>query len=514
MESYNLFIQLLKVLKIQYTSTYTNEVYQSHPYKNNLFGLQQLLRLYHIESVTLKLNVKEEISKLHPPFIAQVANDLVIVNHQKENEFHYDWYGENIFMKKSDFFNIWSGVILQPIKCGESCEPKYEEHRKTEIYEKTKFYCLLGLILLLFISSIVFWGKISLIRLCFFILSIIGSYICYLLVLKQMKIPNTNSDRICNILKQGTCQEVLSTSASKIGGFSWSEIGLSYFITSILFSTFLSNAESSLCWLSLLSIGFVGWSLWYQKFHVKLWCPLCLLVQVVLVMEFLVCANFGTFIITKNALINLCFFLFFNLLCLLIIDRVCRYVEILKETEKMKYKYAALKNREDVFKCILEKENHYPCNMETSTLYFGNRESKHLVTVFSNPYCNPCAVMHKRLQQLLDVGCCIQYVFNYFNHDLSCTNRYLIAIYQELGESKAWEIFTEWYETGKFKKDDFFKSFNLDYKKVPVEEEFEKHEKWKGITNFTATPTILYNGKEIKNLYSVEDIATIIQNEE
>lgn len=108
MESYNLFIQLLKALKIQYTSTYTNEVYQSHPYKNNLFGLQQLLRLYHIESVTLKLNVKEEISKLHPPFIAQVANDLVIVNHQKENEFHYDWYGENIFMKKSDFFNIWS----------------------------------------------------------------------------------------------------------------------------------------------------------------------------------------------------------------------------------------------------------------------------------------------------------------------------------------------------------------------------------------------------------------------
>lgn len=51
MEHDNLFIQILEILSIKHTEDFTIRFYESHPHKNNLFGLSEMLRYYNIENV-------------------------------------------------------------------------------------------------------------------------------------------------------------------------------------------------------------------------------------------------------------------------------------------------------------------------------------------------------------------------------------------------------------------------------------------------------------------------------
>lgn len=53
--------------------------------------------------------------------------------------------------------------------------------------------------------------------------------------------------------------------------------------------------------------------------------------------------------------------------------------------------------------------------------------------MFSNPHCEPCGRMHKRLRELqkkLEDKACIQYIFSSFGGDLDQSNKFLISAYQ------------------------------------------------------------------------------------
>ena len=160
---------------------------------------------------------------------------------------------------------------------------------------------------------------------------------------------------------------------------------------------------------------------------------------------------------------------------------------------------------------LLDNEKSYDCSESTSCIIFGNKNSNYKLTVLSNPYCQPCAQMHKYLQRLLDAGCQIQYVFNYFSEDLSNVNKLLIATYFKYGEQEAWNIFSGWYTGGKNKQAKFFPK-EIDASNQLVAEEFERHEKWIETTGFSATPTLLLNGKTLPSIYNVEDIAFMVEN--
>ena len=54
MEHDNLFIQILEILSIKHTEDFTIRFYESHPHKNNLFGLSEMLRYYNIENVAAR----------------------------------------------------------------------------------------------------------------------------------------------------------------------------------------------------------------------------------------------------------------------------------------------------------------------------------------------------------------------------------------------------------------------------------------------------------------------------
>ena len=74
----NVFTTFLEAMKVKYTSSFSNKLFEEHPYKYTLYGLSQLLNSYHIDNVGVKISDKD-INKLEPPFVAHIGTDFVVV---------------------------------------------------------------------------------------------------------------------------------------------------------------------------------------------------------------------------------------------------------------------------------------------------------------------------------------------------------------------------------------------------------------------------------------------------
>jgi hypothetical protein len=196
------------------------------------------------------------------------------------------------------------------------------------------------------------------------------------------------------------------------------------------------------------------------------------------------------------------------ILSILIINMLIPAIAKSINMENIQYEINSIKADEDVFMTLLRKQPRYEVNKNTSRILMGNPDSNLLITVFSNPHCNPCSKMHKRLNELLEQNkhICVQYFFSSFNEELNISNKYLIGAYfQKNGEAK--EIFDEWFEKGKFNKEEFFKLYPVNTDTQEVMREFELHERWKEQSGLRATPTILVNGYKLPDNFKIEDMS-------
>lgn len=282
----------------------------------------------------------------------------------------------------------------------------------------------------------------------------LGACLSYLLLKKQLHVQSNMADRICILWKKSSCNNVLEMPAAKLLGiFGWSEVGMAYFVTNAVVLILFSSCFPYLGSLSVLSLIYVVWSIWYQGVRVRSWCPLCLLVQGLFILQSIVFVSYqlprgiGQCSLGIDFVgIGVCY-----LMSLLLLNMLVSKLATVDEAVQWKYKYNSLKAREDVFQALQARQANYDIS-QASTLIFGKTDASKTITVFSNPYCNPCAMIHKRLNGLLEEDCRVQYVFTYFNEQLSNVNKYLIAAYQTLGPEKTWDILSAWYDGGKIEE--------------------------------------------------------------
>ena len=98
--------------------------------------------------------------------------------------------------------------------------------------------------------------------------------------MKQIHIQSQYADKICSLFKKSDCNNILESKDAKLWGvISWSEIGFGYFCSNlIIFLWFPFLMEYSVL-IGCCTLIFSFWSIWYQKVKVKQWCPLCLVIQ-------------------------------------------------------------------------------------------------------------------------------------------------------------------------------------------------------------------------------------------
>lgn len=507
----NVFTALLSLLKVKHTNRFSNNYYNEHPHKNNLYGISKMLSDYGIKNAGIRIKDKEkDIWEIESPFITLSGGDFVVVRDVSLTKVKYIWQGKDISSSINEFISVWSGIVLLLEPSLEAIEPEYNKNRKIALFHQMQTILFLGAVAIFlcigYISNSVY-NNFGIIILS--LLNLLGVYIGFSLVQKQLKIHSHYADKICTLFSKSDCNNILESKAAKIGGvIGWSEVGLGYFIANVFILSFLPSFIFYFAWINLLALPYSFWSVWYQKFKAQQWCPLCLIVQVLLWLIFVANIIFGNIqqpdFTWSNIILILCIYgipiIGINILTAKLSDGN-KVIAIQQEIN-------SFKAQEKVFTTILSSQPYYETSKEDSNILFGNPQASLFITILTNPYCNPCAQMHTRVDSFLNEmkdKVCIQYIFSSFNKELEPTARNLIAAYQK-NQSSAQTIYKDWFEKGIRQNDAFFNDFHLETHSFQAEDEFQRHETWKEKTQLIVTPTILVNGFKLPENYKIEDL--------
>ena len=515
----NVFIALLSALKVEHTVEFSNSYYNQHPHKDNLFGLSQMLSEYGIENIAVKIeedNKYNDIFQLSVPFIAQVDGNFVVVSSIAKKRVDYVWRNTNITLPIAKFCLSWSGVALLAATTERSGEPNYKENHRKELLFKTQKTIISIAITCIIISALVSknvyssnWGYILLL-----LFNFTGVLACYLLIMKQMHINNTYADKVCSLFKKGDCNDVLETSAAKpLGIISWSAIGYGYFLSNFIIILFCPNYISLLALINICVLPYSFWSIWYQKYRAKQLCSLCLIVQILLWIIFIINWVNGFIVWDGFSFIDILFTGGLYLISILSINMLMNKLEIQNELKNANYELNSIKARNDIFSILLKQQPHYDVSKNISNILFGNPNASLFISVVTNPHCNPCARLHKRIKHLMNIvpseSICVQYIFSSFNADLESSAKFLIAAYNNCQDDRQ-VIFDQWFDYGKNDRNIFFKQYDLDLNTNEVLCELDRHKEWIQAVGFNSTPVILVHGYRLPDCYKIEDLRFFI----
>ena len=240
-----------------------------------------MLSLYNIETNALMLKNKDEFEKLDTPFLAEVNNDITIVENISRDEVSFDWYDEKMNVSYDTFKEIASGAVLLVYPNSTTIEPAYYEHLKTIRWDLLECIGIVMLALLIFTTISLFQETHdSLFVYSYSIIGVVGVFLSYLIIRKSASFESQIADKICSLLRTSTCNNVLQMPGSKVfNRYGLGEIGFAYFLSLSVFSlSAFSFFEGAAVFISVFALIFPIWSLWYQRFVAKSWCALCLAV--------------------------------------------------------------------------------------------------------------------------------------------------------------------------------------------------------------------------------------------
>lgn len=259
--------------------------------------------------------------------------------------------------------------------------------------------------------------------------------------------------------------------------------------------------------LLLISIPILFLSVYYQKFVEKKWCPICMSIISIILLElgYLALLQNITFTILTKAVI---IFGFIFLSITLIWSNLKKLLTKQKELKEYQLKAIRFERNYDIFKSSLFSKNKV--RLPQSLLLVGNKESKTIITVISSPFCSHCKGAHKLIETILkkhyndlQIQIILKTNFETENEERKKLFRNLIKIYQQNGESDFIKALNDWFEIKNLRE--WFSLFPIDAT-IEFDEMFSSQYKWCEENDYNFTPTIFVNGFEYPKTYSRDNL--------
>ena len=511
----NIIEQFLDAIEVRYNKQFADKLYYEHPHRYNMYGLKKMLDVYGVKTLGVRIDSKDLLS-LNYPCILHTYGDFVIGLDCGADTITFLQNAKRITISHDAFKQTWTGNALVVEETTEADEPEYYNHSKEEILANAKVYSIpIMLILSSIIGMVAHIQEMELFSIIGLILNIVGIFVCAMLMQKQLMGESRYGDRVCNLFNHADCNSILDGPKAKIFGISWSEVGMGYFTASILLITLYPESVGTVSIINWIAMFYGVWSIYYQWRIAKSWCVLCVISQIVIWL-------IGIIAIISCISVPLSFNVFSSLLSCIVYG-ICimavHHYAIAHSAEKGRtqaiQKYRALKANSKVANTLIEDGDFYETSLEDSSIIFGNKEAKMRITILSNPHCNPCARMHKHVENLLRLSgdeICVQYIFSSFSEKLENSSRYLIYCYFGYDRNESLRKFALWYSKEKLDYERIISCNDTYIHTEKIEEEMEKHRKWRTRTSLMETPTILVNGHKLPDEYDIEDLAMIVNN--
>lgn len=390
----------------------------SHPSYPSLHSLTGVLNHLNINNLALRVPTDHEtLSQLPTCFIANIkdtSGTRLVLAEKKDKQIRLTYGGDsNNTIPTEDFLTQWDGIILAIEK---------DDHiEETDIpVQASTMNWILSILGILTVGYFVF-SYANLFTGLHFLLSLVGLSFSVLIVQHELGKLSVITNRFCNLSKTTSCEAVLnSNGATLFNRFKLSDISLVTFGTFSIYWVFVfinggpNNTLISL--LNFAAIPIVLYSIYYQHKVVKKWCPLCLgigavllLQAVVLVFSHAVSTNLST-----NLLTGVLFMLAFSVTLL-----SWRFVKPLFETrkafEKLNIQHHKFKRNFSVFQTFWGREEPL---LHSSTIpgeiVLGNKQALVQIVLVTNPLCFYCKKAHRAIEHLL----------NFFSDKIKVTIRF------------------------------------------------------------------------------------------
>ena len=400
---------------------------------------------------------------------------------------------------QNEFLRDWRGVAMYAEPTASSGEKNYHTLRVNEVVGQI----LAGLFCLVIVAAFTF----SVIDLPFpgrvyAIIKLAGLVTSYYLVRQSFEPRFTT--RICSFHKKTNCDSVLkSKGASFFGLISLIEIGILYFVGGLLLLLISSHASlfapafTLLSFFSLLTLPFSIYTIVYQAFVIKKWCPLCLVVQFLLWVEAVYGISIAgefTSIPTDPAIWSLVLISFVAATGLAVF-----FVKSYRQRGlgQLYFQINRFKSDYNIFKYDISREAAYPVEELENEILLGDKNAPLTITVVSDPGCSKCAEVHEDIDRLLlslDGLLNFRIRFRVYLENTEKSSGLLVRALLKLNKDSPQDIpvaLNDWFKARDYKK--WMKKYRL--KAIEPKEALMPYIEWLRRANIKYSPAILIGGR-------------------
>lgn len=422
---------------------------------------------------------------------------------------------------KESFLNRWEGiaVMLDPRQKTQNKEHEMYLEKESKVESILKVTIFIGLFIFLFFQT----SHFNFLLFVFTLLSILGITICALIILHKIGKDNIITKQLCSSENFHSCDLVLNSNIAEfIKGVDFGDVGLMYFSTLLIFSTFTSITNNATDAFSLMffpfifAVAFTFFSLYYQWRIVKAWCKMCLMtvgiiwLQTTIISFSLTNSKQLLPVLWTHSILQLLLAVSISSLWLIIKPLINnRNIERANAVDLLRWK-----RNPEIFQILLFKQPYTDTFIINNPVICGDTNAPLQFTIISNPFCRPCAAAHLQLEELYNtypnivsfkVIFLVEAADDKEDRRIIAINKIINAIITTRNVDR---ILHDWFE--KMVLEDFVQKYpcvNVDNDTLNVLHEYQQ---WVENNNISYTPTVYLNGYAIPKQYKLEDISSFV----
>jgi hypothetical protein len=515
-------LQLVRHLQVPVTTTSIKKGLEEHPDFPSLLAVSDVLRDWEIPHAAYWV-YQNDIEKIPVPFIAHLTDNggkfLFVTKVEKDYIIYEEKKNRGQKMPVQEFNRLFTGNILIAGTSATAGDPDYAQNRREEILESQRMPFIFMAVVLLVLYAIFFapgymenlnWrtGMASLAK-------ISGVIVSVLLLMQNIDANNPIVQRFCTGDKSN-CNMILTSNAAKLlwGMLSWSEVGYTYFMGTLLMLIFNSGSIAMmqlLAVVNILALPYTVYSIYYQTRVARQWCVLCCSIQALLWIECIALVGVLSqpYIFpgaSEWGAILLCF-----------LSPVAFWVFLKPFLSKaqqvipLKQQLTRFKLNKDIFKKMLADQEEYILLSEEDSLVMGNSASDTVITVVLGMNCSSCHEAYHTLMYWLDKGADFKLQIVFGLH--ADSNDQEVAIHALSLNIENKELLKEglkkWFDQENLKYEDWALIYPTSHLKE-ADTVIGRQKEWCKYIQLRYTPTILINGRRLPQPYELEDIRFFI----
>lgn len=405
--------ELLKNLGLRISLDYISERLKSNPSYPSLRSISDFLDEVSIEHRVVSLTQQVLVST-GGPFIAHSEESggflYYVTSISNDEIIYYNNRQESVHLPVEEFLKKWSGVALFATGKGKPNDLTVKNYREQRLNDNLIRWGFAFLSLLLIIRTTIETYSLSEEELWkapswyyFYFTKLLGFAFSLLLVMHEMKIPSNIINRLCHVSKNADCDSVTKSAlATLYGGITLADLGLTYFGGALLAMILIPTVSliPILIVLSLATLIFPLILILYQVIKIRKWCPLCMGVQAIVLVEAI-----GTFFIKEDIPFN------YEALLVLSASMGMGFLLLINYRNHFRYKDKYLKERIGVLKLrrdpiiidtLLKRCVKIEIPDNKNNLNFGETVGTIRLIAFLSLHCGSCVRYYKQIRGIIN----------------------------------------------------------------------------------------------------------------